>query len=106
MISDYYLQLLFSVAWIHNKWYPSFFGFNGEFSFRWSKSTRRLSTVSFAGKDLIFPILICFTNRFSHCVKESIEKMAEESQSKMISVNAHPMKINVAKFDGTNNFGT
>jgi len=31
--------------------------------------------------------------------------MAGESQSMVKSVNPHPMKIDVVKFDGTNNFG-
>ena len=31
--------------------------------------------------------------------------MAGESQSMVKSVNSHPMKINVVKFGGTNNFG-
>ena len=30
--------------------------------------------------------------------------MAGESQSAVKSLNPHPMKINVVKFDGTNNF--
>ena len=30
--------------------------------------------------------------------------MAEESQSTVSSVNSYPMKINVVKFDGSNNF--
>ena len=30
--------------------------------------------------------------------------MAGENQSSMKSVNPHPMKINVVKFDGMNNF--
>ena len=34
-----------------------------------------------------------FTNYFSHCVKKSIEKMAEESQSTVKFLNPHPMKI-------------
>ena len=31
--------------------------------------------------------------------------MVGESQSTVKSVNAHPMKIDVVKFNGTNNFG-
>ena len=46
-----------------------------------------------------------FTNCFPHCVKKSIEKMDGESQSTVKSVNPHPMKIDVVKFNGTNNFG-
>jgi len=31
--------------------------------------------------------------------------MTGESQSTMKTLNPHPMKIDVVKFDGTNNFG-
>jgi len=76
----------------------------GVFPFGWSKSIWWLSTVSFADKDLIFPIWFVFTNYFLHCVKESIKKMAGESQTTVKSMNPHPMKIDVVKFDGMNNF--
>jgi len=42
---------------------------------------------------------------FSHCFKGTIEKMAEDSTSVMKSMNPHPLKIDVVKFDGKNNFG-
>jgi len=82
------------------------FGFDGEFfSFKWSKSTWRLSTVSLGGKDLIFPIWIYFSLIiFSHCVEKSIEKMTKENQSTVKSLNPRPMKIDVAKFNATNDF--
>ena len=46
-----------------------------------------------------------FSNYFPHCIEKSTEKIAGESQSTVKSVNPYPMKIDVVKFDGTNNFG-
>ena len=40
---------------------------------------------------------------FSHCFEESVEKMARESTS-VRSMNPH-LRIDVVKFNGTNNFG-
>ena len=34
-----------------------------------------------------------------------LEEMAENSESTMKTVNNHPSKIDVVKFDSTNNFG-
>ena len=41
----------------------------------------------------------------SHCFEESIEKMAGDCTSSVKSVNPHPLRIDVVKFDGKNNFG-
>jgi len=41
----------------------------------------------------------------SHCFEESVEKMPGDSTSTVKSVNPHPLKIDVVKFDGKNNFG-
>ena len=38
---------------------------------------------------------------FPHCFEESVEKMAEEDTS----MNPHPLRIDVVKFNDTNNFG-
>ena len=40
---------------------------------------------------------------FPHCFEESVEKMTRESTS-VRSMNPHP-RIDVVKFNGTNNFG-
>ena len=37
--------------------------------------------------------------------EESVEKMVGESTSTVKSVNPHPLRIGVVKFDGKNNFG-
>jgi len=58
-IGDYSLVLLFSVSEIPTSGIRSFQVRQGV-SFVWSKSTWRLSIISFEGKDLIFPIWIYF----------------------------------------------
>ena len=40
-----------------------------------------------------------------YCFEESVEKMAGDSTSTMKSVNPHPLRFDVVKFDGKNNFG-
>ena len=40
----------------------------------------------------------------SHCFEESVEKMAGNSTFTVTSVNPHPLRIDVVKFDGKNNF--
>ena len=42
---------------------------------------------------------------FSHYFEESVEKMAEGSTSSGKSVNPHPLRVDVVKFNGKNNFG-
>ena len=59
VIGDCSLVFLFSVAKIPTSGIKAFQVRRGVL-FGWSKSTWRLSTVSFRGKDLIFPIWICF----------------------------------------------
>jgi len=56
-------------------------------------------------KILSFLFGFIFTNCLPHYVKKSIKKMVGESQSTVKAVQPHPMKIDVIKFDGTNNFG-
>jgi len=41
----------------------------------------------------------------SHCFEGTIEKMARDSTSTVKTMNPHPLKIVVVKFDGKNNFG-
>ena len=41
----------------------------------------------------------------SHCFRGTIEKMAGDSTSMEKSLNPHPLKIDVMKFNGKNNFG-
>jgi len=41
----------------------------------------------------------------SHCFEESVEKVAGDGTSTVKSVNPHPLRIDVVKFDGKNNFG-
>ena len=40
----------------------------------------------------------------SHCFKGTIGKMAGDSTSTVKFTNSHPLKIDVVKFDGKNNF--
>ena len=42
---------------------------------------------------------------FSALFKESIEKMAGYSTSTVKSINPHPLRIDVVKFNSKNNFG-
>ena len=42
---------------------------------------------------------------FSALFEESIKKMAGDSTSTVKFMNTHPLKIDVVKFDGKNNFG-
>jgi len=42
---------------------------------------------------------------FSHYFEESVEKMAEEDTSSGKLMNPHSLRIDVVKFNGTNNFG-
>ena len=41
---------------------------------------------------------------FPYYFEESVEKMVRESTSKVKSVNPHPLRINVVKFDRKKNF--
>ena len=41
---------------------------------------------------------------FPHCFEESVEKMAGENTSSVKSMNPH-LRIDVVKFNSTNNFG-
>ena len=41
----------------------------------------------------------------SHYFEKSVEKMAENSTSSVKSLNPHPLRIDVVKFDGKNNVG-
>ena len=41
---------------------------------------------------------------FALFVEESIEKMAGDSISMMKTINSHPLKIDMVKFDDKNNF--
>ena len=48
----------------------------------------------------------CFENSSSpHCFEESVEKMAGEGTSSGKSMNPHPLRIDVVKFNGTNTVG-
>jgi len=42
---------------------------------------------------------------FSHYFEESVEKMAEEDTSSGKLMNPHSLRIDVVKFNDTNNFG-
>ena len=39
-----------------------------------------------------------------HCFEESVEKMTGDGTSIVKSVNPHPLRIDVVKFSGMNNF--
>ena len=54
---------------------------------------------------MIFSFGFVFTNYFPHCFEKSTEEMAEDNKSIVKSVNHHPTKIDIVKFDGINNFG-
>ena len=41
---------------------------------------------------------------FSHCLEESIEEVTRDGTYTVKSMNPHPLKIDVVKFDGKNNF--
>ena len=41
----------------------------------------------------------------SHCFERTIEKKTEDSTSTVKSMNPHPLKIDMVKFDSKNNFG-
>ena len=40
----------------------------------------------------------------SHCFERTIKKMVADSTSMVKFMNPHPLKIDVVKFDGKNNF--
>ena len=40
-----------------------------------------------------------------HYFEESVEKMTGDSTFTVKSVNLHPLRIDLVKFDGKNNFG-
>ena len=40
-----------------------------------------------------------------YCFEDSVKKMAGESTSMDKFMNPHPLRIDVVKFNGTNNFG-
>jgi len=63
------------------------------------------STVSFGGKNMIFIYFdLFFTNCFRIILLDLLEEMAGKSQHAVHTMNNHPSKIDVVKFDGTNNF--
>ena len=64
-----------------------------------------LLMISFGDKDLIF----IYSDLFSliiFCIAllDLLEEIDENSQSAVKTVNSHPSKIDVVKFDGMNNF--
>ena len=65
-----------------------------------------LSTISFGSKDPIFIYLDLFSLIVFHItLLNLLEDMTRNSQFTVKTVNSHPSKINVVKFDGTNNYG-
>ena len=48
--------------------------------------------------------ILSLSSLFLHYFEESVEKMAGESTSTVKSVNPHPLRIDVVKFDDKNNF--
>ena len=69
-----------------------------------SKSFGNSSTVSLWGRVLIFIFLDLFLFGFSLRLAFFWGDMAEVNQSMVKTVNIHQSKIDVVKFDGTNNF--
>ena len=76
-------------------------GFNREFRSGGENQPGDCLHIRLEIKILSFLFEFVFTNYFSHY----FEEMAGDSQSTVKLVNPHPMKIDVVKFDGTNNFG-
>ena len=80
-----------------------FFRFVGS-SFGWSKSVKNSSRISLRGKILIFTYLDLFTIGFPHNLLDFLEDTVEVNQVTVKIVNVHQEKIDLVKFDGTNNF--
>ena len=79
-------------------------GFNGEF--RSSGANLFWDCLQFRLEVKMWSSLygFIFTNHFLHCFKESTEEI-EDSQSSVIFVSHLPTKIDIVKFDSTNNYG-
>ena len=80
-----------------------FFGFDGEFRSGEANHFRDCLQLHLEVKIRSFLFEFIFTNHFLHCFEESTEEMTEVSQSSVKSVSHLPTKIDVVKFDDTNN---
>ena len=63
-----------------------------------------LSGFHFKVKILSLSSLFNLTCLLSHCFEGTIEKMAKNSTSTVKFMSPHPLKIDMVKFDGKNNF--
>ena len=77
----------------------------GSFCLGGANRFENCSTILLGGKNLIFIYLgLLLLIVFCIVLLELLEEMIENSQYAVKSVNHHPTKIYVVKFDGTNNF--